>query len=213
MFRSVLCLNGDLPDRDVIEKFIQNNPIIIAADGAANKLKNTGILPSVIIGDLDSIDKNINFENTEIIEINDQNYTDFEKCIFYIIKHEISPTLVLGVNGGEIDHTIDNINKFIKYSEQIPMIFFDSPNKWGIAIDNDLSIFSKQSSTVSIFPFMPNTHIKSEGLHWELDSKDHSIFKNVSTRNKTTKQIAKITSSQNKVLVIVESNFMPFDFS
>ena len=211
MFKSILCLNGILPNKDIIQKFIQKKLPIIAADGAANTLKNLNIIPSTIIGDLDSIDKNLDFENAQIIHVQDQNYTDFEKCLNYIRKHTLFPTLVLGINGGEIDHVIDNINKFIKYSAHIPMVFFDMPNKWGITIDKNLSMNSKRSNTISIFPFIPNTHIKSEGLHWELDSTDHHIFKNTSTRNKAEKQKININSSDEKVLVVTESDTMPFE--
>ena len=90
------------------------------------------------------------------------------------------------------------------------MVFFDMPNKWGITIDKNISINSKQASTISIFPFIENTHIKSEGLHWELDSTDHHIFKNTSTRNKVDKHKVNITSSDEKVLVVTESDTMPF---
>ena len=53
-YKSVLCLNGDLPKASF---FREMDLPIIAADGAANYLIKNDILPEVIIGDLDSIDR------------------------------------------------------------------------------------------------------------------------------------------------------------
>lgn len=210
MFKSILCLNGLLPNTKTIKTLAKDSKIIIAADGAANQLAKKNINPDYIIGDLDSLDNKYSWVNSKIIKIPDQDSTDFEKCIDYINTHTLFPTLVLGINGGEMDHIIDNINKFIKYSSTIPMVFFDMPNKWGIAMTSTLSINTEISNIVSIFPFLQNTHLKSQGLYWELNSDNHSILQNTSTRNRTTTAHTVIQSSHDKVLVITESKKMPF---
>ncbi|MBP9792184.1 MAG: thiamine diphosphokinase [Rickettsiales bacterium] len=212
MFKSILCLNGLLPNKNTIKTLAKDSKIMIAADGAANKLIRKNIVPSYIIGDLDSLDTKQSWVNSKIINIQDQNTTDFEKCIDYINTNMLFPTLVLGINGGEIDHIIDNLNKFIKYSSTIPMMFFDMPNKWGIAMTRTLLINTELSNIVSIFPFLQNTHLKSQGLQWELNSDEHSILQNTSTRNKTTTKNAIIQSSHDSVLVITESKKVPFKF-
>lgn len=211
MFKSVLCLNGNLPDKDKILKLSKNIPII-AADGAANNLIQNDIKPNIIIGDLDSLDTKLDLSSSNVIKVEDQNSTDFEKSLNYIKAQILYPTLVLGINGGEIDYILDNTNKFIKYSTDISMAFFDSPNKWGIAIQKEIAIKTKKSSTVSIFPFQENTYLKSSGLHWEINSGNHTIFKNTSTRNKTIGSNLTLSTTKDKVLVIVESESMPYTF-
>ena len=209
MFKSILCLNGNLPDKKTITKLSKNIPII-AADGAANYLIKNNIKPNIIIGDLDSLDTKLDLSTSNVIKVEDQNSTDFEKALSYIKAHNSHPVLVLGINGGEIDHILDNTNKFIKYSTDIPMVFFDAPNKWSIAIQKEIVITTKKSSAVSIFPFQENTYLKSSGLHWELNSNNHAIFENTSTRNKTIGSNLTLSTTKDKVLVIVESESMPF---
>lgn len=209
MFKSVLCLNGNLPDRKTILKFSKNTPII-AADGATNYLIKNDIKPNIIIGDLDSIDTTMDLSSSKVIKAEEQNSTDFEKSLCYIKEQNLYPALVLGINGGEIDHILDNTNKFIKYSSDIPMVFFDGPNKWGIAIQKEIAMKTEKSSTISIFPFQDNTHLKSSGLHWELDSDTHTIFENTSTRNKSTGRDLTLNTTKDKVLVITESSTLPF---
>ena len=51
-FKSILCLDGELPSAAFF--FFFTLPII-AADGAANTLMQMGVLPQIVIGDLDSI--------------------------------------------------------------------------------------------------------------------------------------------------------------
>ncbi|WP_425360847.1 MULTISPECIES: thiamine diphosphokinase [unclassified Candidatus Tisiphia] len=50
LYHSILALNGDLPDKS----FFDIGLPIIAADGAINSLYKMGIIPKVVIGDLDS---------------------------------------------------------------------------------------------------------------------------------------------------------------
>ena len=208
MFKSVLCLNGNLPDKEKILELSKNIPII-AADGATNHLIKNDIKPNIIIGDLDSLDTKLDLSSSNIIKVEDQNSTDFEKSLNYIKAQNLYPTLVLGINGGEIDHILDNTNKFIKYSTDIPMVFFDAPNKWGIAMQKEIAMKTEKSSTISIFPFQENTHLKSSGLHWELNSDNHAIFENTSTRNKSKGSNLTLSTTKDKVLVIVESESMP----
>lgn len=209
MFKSILCLNGNLPDKKTISKFGKDIPII-AADGAANYLIKQNIKPQVIIGDLDSLDQSLNLSAINVIKVEDQNSTDFEKAIHHIKHNHLFPLLVLGINGGEIDHILDNMNKFIKYSTEIPMVFFDIPNKWGIAMSKELVMKTKESSMISIFPFQDKTHLKSSGLYWELDSDNHTMFENTSTRNKSNGTNVTLKATKDRVLVIAESEDLPF---
>lgn len=107
-YKSILCLNGDLPEVDFFDK----NLPIIAADGAANSLINMGIKPSMVIGDLDSITAdNQALENTHLHY--DQNFCDFEKSLDYLKKNDLLPSIIVGLNGGFIDHILNNINHFV----------------------------------------------------------------------------------------------------
>jgi thiamine pyrophosphokinase len=158
-YKSILCLNSDLPNA----LFFKAPIPIIAADGAANQLAAIGIKPSVIIGDLDSI-VITDHSDSKIIKIDDQNTTDFQKALSYIANNNLLPTLVLGVGGRLFDHVLNNINIIIQnnctfYAPPIIGYTLTGPT----VLNLDLTINTK----ISLFG-IPQARVKTTGLKWEL---------------------------------------------
>ena len=218
MFKCILCLNGVLPNKSVIVRLLNQykSAELIAVDGAANQLLKKGLIPRYVMGDFDSFEYDDRISSENLILLKDQNSTDFEKSLSVIKKRKLYPVLVLGVNGGELDHVIDNIHKFVKYSAEIPMVMYDyvgsKQAKWGAVINKQLDCKLPRGSTVSVFPYHANTHLESDGLKWELNGNTHGIFDFTSTRNVTIKEQSALKADQDKTLLIVESNACPFIF-
>ena len=85
-FKSILCLNGRLPNKKFFKEF--SGLPIIAADGAGSKLINLGIYPETVIGDLDSFEHNYDeYPMIHFVKMNSQNNTDFEKSISFAKKN------------------------------------------------------------------------------------------------------------------------------
>jgi thiamine pyrophosphokinase len=160
-FHSVLCLDGSLPD----ESFFKGIDLpIIAADGAANKLVAIGITPDYVIGDLDSLNQSL-LETLNTVHLPDQDFCDYQKSLAYMRDHDLLPTIVCGVNGGALDHIINNINIFLNSGTILyaPPLFgyVLSENK---KMNHTLPLYSK----ISILG-IPSAVVSSSGLRWELD--------------------------------------------
>lgn len=195
--KSILCLNGDLPNHE----FFNNSKFIIAADGAANKLKALNITPNVIIGDLDSIEC-INYPQSKIIHLPDQNQTDFEKSIFYIKQNNLTPTLVCGVSGGFIDHILNNISIIIENDLQ----FYADPI---IGYTLTKGIFKMNlpiNSKISLFGF--KAKIKTQGLKWELENEVLNFPGKNSCSNRVVKENISIEIIEGKILALIYLNYI-----
>lgn len=59
MMKMVIAANGTLSETDRLLSQIQQADMVIAADGGAVHLHHMGIVPRIIVGDLDSIPENI----------------------------------------------------------------------------------------------------------------------------------------------------------
>jgi thiamine pyrophosphokinase len=96
---AIICLNGTLPNADFYT-FFPDCPII-AADGAANTLLLQGIIPSVIIGDLDSFTPSLlpDFSTTTVIKEINQEINDFEKSLIYALKNQYRHILIVVFQG------------------------------------------------------------------------------------------------------------------
>lgn len=57
--KAIIVSGGSAPSRKLIEEEIDEDSILICADGGANCLYEYKIIPDYLIGDFDSIDKNV----------------------------------------------------------------------------------------------------------------------------------------------------------
>ncbi|MDR2628467.1 MAG: thiamine diphosphokinase [Puniceicoccales bacterium] len=157
-YRSVLCLHGTLPGH----KFFQKIRLpIIAADGAANYLATMGIIPHMIIGDLDSVRQDL-LVNGEFIRLEDQNSSDFEKALNYLKDNNLLPSIILGMGGGYMDHILNNINIFVRTNsvflgENIMGLMLRGTHTFDLEIRTKLSLFG-----------IPKCCITTKGLKWNL---------------------------------------------
>jgi thiamine pyrophosphokinase len=157
-YRSVLCLHGTLPDY----KFFQKIRLpIVAADGAANYLAPMGIIPHMIIGDLDSVRQDLLVDG-KFIKLMDQNSSDFEKALNYLEDNNLLPAIILGMNGGYMDHILNNVNIFARTNsvflgENIMGLMLRGTHVFNLEIGTKLSLFG-----------IPKCRITTKGLKWNL---------------------------------------------
>ncbi len=192
--RSILCLNGDLPDAN----FFAQNKIIIATDGAVDKLLKMGIKPSIVIGDLDSIGSG-DYRGIEIIHFPDQHTSDFQKAMNYLGQNNLLPTVVCGVNGGLLDHILYNINVSLEHDS----IFYAPPLiGYPLKSPNILNLNLKINTKISLFG-MSKARVTTRGLKWEL-YKDNLEFPGFnSCSNRTNSENISIEVIEGKLLVLI----------
>lgn len=203
--KSILFLDG-LIDKKMLTSINMNVPLI-AADGAFHKLKELNLIADYVIGDGDSIGKTYKENSkTTFLKDQDQDTTDFEKSIFFIQKNNLFPCLVLGVNGGEIDHIIGNVALLLRHFQKGFMYFLDSYNKNGFGLKlgiptvGSLDLELDHKSTISFITFKP-TYVKTKGLVWELDT-ELNLEKCLSLRNESRLKKINVFTSEKTLLVV-----------
>ncbi len=112
--RTVIFANGVLNNLQDVHDIILPDDLIIAADGGTTHCRALGIKPSIVIGDLDSLDpdylKSLQTSGTEIISypIN-KDQTDLELALHKALDLGSDEILVLGALGARWDMTIANL--------------------------------------------------------------------------------------------------------
>lgn len=208
--QSVICLDGG-GFSEQVSTLINDTAVLIAADGAADWMLAAGLSPHYIVGDDDSSSLESQQSLIEKIYIQDQNTTDFEKCIQFATTMKLLPTLVLGFNGGEIDHIFGNMQVLLKYSQRASLFFIDSYVKKGcIGIkiglplcEGNYSIKARIDATISIFPFC-KCRITTLGLAWELIDQVLTQDGLLVIRNRAIKDEVGFKISKGKVLVVMD---------
>lgn len=180
MSRIIIFANGELPDLDAARALLQKGDYLIAADGGANKLLKMGILPEIVIGDLDSVDEDTLFQLTSA-EVNIEQYsedkdeTDIELAFHYAVEMRPTAILVVGALGGRLDQTLANLSILsdptlpdidIRLDDGVEEVFFcrASSGKGGQA-----EVRGRSGDIVSLIPWRGHVEgVSTEGLQWPL---------------------------------------------
>ena len=209
-FQALLCLNGNLPEREFFLRAIDEGMVIVAADGGANRLAEIGIVADFVVGDMDSFKNPDNLSVARVVVIEDQNFTDFEKALSFVKSKKLEPILVLGINGGEIDHILNNMNTFVRYADEINMWFYDIPNagksKIGRMIKGAMELSIVKEATISLFSF-DEGDLQTEGMVWEIDLQSFHVMQKSAARNQAKKDKVKISTTGEKLLTVFDGEF------
>lgn len=139
-----------------------------------------GLLPEIVIGDLDSIDDRILSELTAAgVEVKkyseDKDETDIELALQYAIELRPPAILIIGALGGRLDQTLANLSILtapalghidIRLDDGVEEVFFcrASAEKGGQAV-----VRGRSGDTVSLIPWHgPVEGVTTEGLRWPL---------------------------------------------
>ena len=193
-YKSVLCLDGDLPNADFFENIDKS---IISADGATNKLIKMNVTPDLVIGDLDSVN-HANLGSLKYERVADQSLSDFQKAVRTMTMHDLMPSIILGINGGHIDHIINNINIFMQGTDNV----FITNDIIGYILDAD-DIFSFPIGTKISIIGMQYCRISSRGLKWELADFEMEFPGQNSCFNRVSNQPVNLTVHEGKALLMV----------
>lgn len=190
----VIFLNGVYPKDIEKLKNIVKDKRIICADGGTNTCFEMGLIPEVIIGDLDSIKEEVLefYKNVRVIKtIKEKDYTDFELALMYIeneklldvttrfkVKNSIekesrvTPVLVVGATGNRVDMTLSNI---LKLQSNKNMIFLTESFEYMryIKLNKSVEVIEKLSGkTFSIIPITDLKKLDLKGFVYNLDKVD-----------------------------------------
>src|SRR3989339_430389 len=104
MRRAVLVCNGSI-DTKHLYVHIGNGDFLIAVDGGANKLIKTNFVPSLLIGDMDSISSAAQKKYRKVKQLKfspDGDLVDLELALNYCIEKNLRDILVLGAVGSRV---------------------------------------------------------------------------------------------------------------
>lgn len=155
--KAVIFVNGDMPSSEKIKRGCKDFDIVIAADGGANAAYNEGIVPHYLIGDFDSIDKNVleYFKGKgSIIEgySEEKDYLDTELCLNKAISLGAKEIVYLGGIGNRLDHNLGNIHLLYKTVKLGINSYILSKTSDVYICESSFKISGKIGDTISIVP-------------------------------------------------------------
>lgn len=182
---------------------------IIALDGAANELFNIGVIPQILIGDLDSINENtlsiIRNSNSIIYHIANQNLTDLDKGIKFCDYQFGEKINIYNAIGGRLDHTLINLRMLKKYWKLDREIsIFDDNSIIRYIQNKKITLHGNIGDSIAIMAFTKAT-INSKGLKYDMQKYRLKFAYQESTSNSLASNSAIIEITGNALLIVSEN--------
>jgi thiamine pyrophosphokinase len=195
--RAVVVANGTLPRASILREEIAPSDFVLAADGGANGLLALGIVPNAVIGDLDSVTIDLP-DSVEVIRAPNQDRTDLDKAVGYLIDEGYESISILGATGDRLDHTFAALAIVCKYNVRLV-------DDVGVAVSvrgpDHVSISTRAGRTVSLLPCGKVTGLTTLNLKWNLIDEDFPFAVRDGTSNVATADTVEVALQHGLIVV------------
>ncbi|MFK7940086.1 MAG: thiamine diphosphokinase [Roseovarius sp.] len=191
-------IGGVDPGPKALDMALQGSETVVAADGGADWALSHDVMPDAVIGDLDSISDaaRARIPADRLHFIDDQDTTDFDKCL-----SQIRAPLIIGVGftGQRQDHQLACYNSLVRFAHQRCILLSDdelvflAPPSCRIALE--------AGTRVSLFPFGAVEGV-SDGLEWNIAGLNFAPDGRVGTSNRATGPVH-LSLTSPKMLVVL----------
>lgn len=204
--RAVILANGAFPTSPILINEIRGAKFLAVCDGAVRHLEGLGIEPSVIIGDLDSISKELKKKYTyKLVHIKEQESNDLSKTFFHCKALGYDEFVILGATGKREDHSIANVSLLSVFINHCKSVVIKSDFGSFSVHKTPCKIASQVGEQISLFSLNPSAKFTSSHLKYPLKALTLPIWAN-GTLNEALSTSFEITSqTEGECLIIYRS--------
>lgn len=207
--RAVIFANGEMEDRDSVLAVLKPDDRLIAADGGMRHLRDLGLNPGWIIGDLDSLDP-IDLEplvaaGVEVVRYpRRKDQTDLELAMHQAVKLGADEIVVFGAFGARWDHTLANLLLCLHPDlVNVDCTFIDGVQRV-FAVRGVTGIEGTPGDIVSLIPVGGDAEgVTTSGLEYPLLDGRLSLGSTLGVSNVIVQSPAKVEVRNGQVLVVV----------
>jgi len=180
MPRALLFANGEMTDPAALRRLIQPDDVLIAADGGARHLQALGLIPSLVIGDFDSLSP------AEAVSLAQsgatlrryppaKDETDLELALQYALQAGYAPILLLCALGGRLDQTLANLALLADPAAIRAQTSLQDGSTTAFFVQDQATLQGNPGDQVSLLPWgAPAQGIFTENLEYPL--RGESLF-------------------------------------
>jgi thiamine pyrophosphokinase len=167
-YNTVIIADGTFPTHEIPLGYIRKAERIICCDGSTESMVLSGLEPTAIVGDMDSISKELADRFADRIFIDkDQDTNDLTKAVTWCSGMGFMDIAIVGATGKREDHTIGNISLLAEYCRESNVIMVTDTGILKPYLKS-AEVLSFPNQQVSIFSIDPETEITSTGLKYPL---------------------------------------------
>ncbi|MGL4279049.1 MAG: thiamine diphosphokinase, partial [Albidovulum sp.] len=198
----VTLVAGGPVGRVALRMALREAPVLVAADGGADRALRHGEAPVAVIGDLDSISPaaQARIGAARIHRMDEQETTDFDKCLRSVRAPFL---LALGVAGGRLDHALAALSSLVRHQQAggAPCVIVGNDDLV-FAAPRQLDLRLPVGERLSLFPLSPVTG-ESSGLRWPIGGLKLAPDGRIGTSNAVDAGVVQLRFDQDGMLVVL----------
>lgn len=177
LVRAVVFAGGDLNDGPAVQAALSAVPdsLIIAADGGARVAARCGLLPDIVVGDMDSLSaEELDTLRGRGVTIQrfpaNKDETDLELALLAAAARQATWIRIVGAVGDRIDHTLGNIYLLMlrELAGRDVRLVAGRQTFWLIGPGTH-PLAGQPGDTLSLLPLMPGVSgVTTEGMQYPL---------------------------------------------
>lgn len=145
---TILLIGAGPVDQETVAAVLPFVGHVVCADGGLRHARRFGVSVDLIIGDLDSAET-ADFADTRVIQMDDQNTTDFQKCLSRISAPMV---IAIGFLGGRLDHQMAAFSALLKTTSRVVLV--DDTTCVGI-VWKGFRVDVPRDAQVAFYPLVP----------------------------------------------------------
>lgn len=208
MGKVIIFTGGRLRNGPLLQRELDSADAVIAADSGAETAIGLNIFPSVVIGDFDSLDKDVK-EDLEamgarfIVHDRRKDRTDTELAIDYAVREGAdSITIAGGIEGDRIDHVMANV--LVAAGSKVPIAFVNGPAMaWAAHGPRTERIRGRRGDRLSLIPLTRRvTGVTTSGLEYPLKDESLRMDQGRGVSNVMTRTAASVALARGTLLFV-----------
>ncbi len=206
--RAIIFANGNAPDPDVVKRWTTQAELIIAADGGARNALSAGVVPHVVIGDLDSL---TDLDRAQLDRSGVQffvyptrkDYTDLELALRYARKQQATEIIIFSALGGRWDQSLANLMLLtLPELEHVPIRVVDHSLSIQV-IREQAEITGRVGDTLSLIALKGDAYgVTIDGCEYPLNDATLPFGATLGISNVLAQPTARITVKQGQILAL-----------
>jgi len=208
MARTIIFANGELPNIEKARALVKDDDYVICADGGTHHALALGITPHLVIGDMDSVTKDVvqRLKKADVpIELypRNKNETDLELALKRTLEKGPSSILMIGTLGGRLDQTLGNISLLSDSRLATLDCRLDDGAEEVLFCRDSSRIEGRRGDVVSLIPWNGEVKgISTNGLRWPLRNEILYPEKTRGISNEMLDAVAEVSIEAGLLLII-----------
>lgn len=204
---ALIIANGELCSSDLLSQLLEWSPFIVVLDGALQRVLDLQIKFDVLLGDFDNQTieeiQLILPPHSEIIHTPNQNKTDLEKGLDYLIQKNHKAVNIVWATGRRSDHYLNNISILARYTHALNIVMLDDYSRI-YPIKSGFKKHYSANTNISLMPLGKVENLTTDNLVWECQNLNIEFPKSSSSCNRVRKDGIVTVTFDSGILLMME---------